>query len=75
MNNKLDEKRWVRQLARLETLMDVVYALAIWRFVPVSSPADGRRNALGVGSVDGRPTASADGHNRYGHRDHLLDTE
>ncbi len=31
MDNKSDEKRWVRQLARLETLMDVVYALAIWR--------------------------------------------
>jgi len=31
MNNKSDEKRWVRQLARLETLMDVVYALVIWR--------------------------------------------
>lgn len=31
MNNKSDEKRWVRQLARLETLIDVVYALAIWR--------------------------------------------
>ena len=31
MNNKIDENRWVRQLARLETLMDVVYALAIWR--------------------------------------------
>ena len=31
MTDKSDEKRWVRQLVRLETLMDVVYALAIWR--------------------------------------------
>ncbi len=31
MNNKSDEKRWVRQLARLEILIDVVYALVIWR--------------------------------------------
>ncbi len=31
MDNKSDGKRWVRQLARLETLVDVVYALAIWR--------------------------------------------
>ncbi len=31
MTNKSDEKRWVRQMVRLETLMDVVYALVIWR--------------------------------------------
>lgn len=31
MTDKSDEKRWVRQLVRLETLMDVVYALIIWR--------------------------------------------
>ena len=31
MNNKIDENRWIRQLARLETLIDVVYALVIWR--------------------------------------------
>jgi uncharacterized membrane protein len=31
MTDKADEKRWVRQLFRLETLMDVVYALTIWR--------------------------------------------
>ncbi len=31
MTDKSDEKRWVRQLVRLETLMDVVYALTIWR--------------------------------------------
>ena len=30
MNDRSDEKRWIRQLARLETLMDVVYALTIW---------------------------------------------
>ncbi len=35
MNNKSDEKRWVRQLARLETLIDVVYALAIWRLFQI----------------------------------------
>ena len=37
MNDRSDEKRWIRQLARLETLMDVVYALAIWwlfQFLP-----------------------------------------
>ena len=31
MNNKSDERLGVRQLARLETLIDVVYAVAIWR--------------------------------------------
>jgi uncharacterized membrane protein len=32
MNSSGDEKRWVTQLARLETLMDVVFALVLWRF-------------------------------------------
>ncbi len=31
MTDQSDEKRWVRQMVRLETLMDVVYALVIWR--------------------------------------------
>jgi len=31
MKNQYDKKRWTRQLVRLQTLMDVVYALAIWR--------------------------------------------
>jgi uncharacterized membrane protein len=31
MNSKPDEKRWTTQLSRLETLMDVVYGLVIWR--------------------------------------------
>lgn len=31
MNDQADEKRWKRQLVRLGNLMDVVFALAIWR--------------------------------------------
>jgi len=31
MKDQPNEKRWTRQLARLETLMDIVYALAIWQ--------------------------------------------
>lgn len=31
MEAKQGERRWVRQLARLEMLMDVVYGLTIWR--------------------------------------------
>jgi uncharacterized membrane protein len=31
MDSKSDKKRWATQLSRLETLMDVIYGLVIWR--------------------------------------------
>jgi len=57
MNNKSDEKRWVRQLARLEILIDVVYALAIWRlFQFIPRPMENEtRSVWEVFSDDPRP--------------------
>ena len=41
MDIKPEEKRWVTQLARLETLMDVVFALVLWRlFELLPRPTD-----------------------------------
>jgi uncharacterized membrane protein len=50
------EKRWVRQLARLETLMDVVYGLIIWRlFQLLPRPMeDETRSVLQLFSEDPR---------------------
>jgi len=50
------EKRWVRQLARLETLMDVVYGLIIWRlFQLLPRPMeDDTRSVLEVFADDPR---------------------
>ncbi len=57
MNNKSDEKRWVRQLARLEILIDVVYALVIWRlFQFIPRPMENEtRSVWEVFSDDPRP--------------------
>jgi uncharacterized membrane protein len=45
--NAPTEKRWVRQLARLETLMDVVYGVIIWQlFLLLPRPAEDETRSL-----------------------------
>ncbi len=57
MNSKSDGNHWVRQLARLEVLIDVVYALVIWRlFQLIPRPMeDETRTVWEVFSDDPRP--------------------
>ena len=57
MTDQPNEKRWTRQLARLENLMDIVYALAIWRlfqFLPKPTE-DETRSVWEVFTDDPRP--------------------
>jgi uncharacterized membrane protein len=57
MTDQPNEKRWTRQLARLENLMDIVYALAIWRlfqFLPRPTE-DETRSVWEVFTDDPRP--------------------
>ena len=57
MDAKPGEKRWVRQLVRLETLMDVIYGLTIWRlFQLLPRPMEGEtRSVWEVFTDDLRP--------------------
>jgi len=56
MDIKPEEKRWVTQLSRLETLMDVVFALVLWRlFQLLPRPTeDDTRSVLEVFTDDPR---------------------
>ena len=47
MSIEAEDKRWVRQLARLETLMDVVYGLTIWRlFLLLPRPTENETRSV-----------------------------
>ena len=57
MKDQSNEKRWTRQLSRLENLMDIVYALVIWRlFQLLPRPTeDETRSVWEVFTDDPRP--------------------
>jgi len=49
MNSSAERDRWVTQLARLETLMDVVFALVLWRlFQLLPKPVEGDTRSVWV---------------------------